>query len=107
MTITGRSTPGAYASANPDGTANASAEPAWAGEIRLVVEERASFAPDALTGMEANFRCAGPETSETKIFGRLSAWQNWVFQRPSAAGPQGALSRYGTGQRADYDFRRV
>jgi|CZKT01.1.fsa_nt_gi benzoyl-CoA-dihydrodiol lyase len=79
----------------------------WADEMRLVVEERGSFSPDALTGMEANFRFAGPETSETKIFGRLSAWQNWVFQRPNAAGPQGALSRYGTGQRADYDFRRV
>jgi benzoyl-CoA-dihydrodiol lyase len=79
----------------------------WADEVRLLVEERASFSPDALTGMEANFRFAGPETSETKIFGRLSAWQNWVFQRPNAAGPQGALSRYGTGQRADYDFRRV
>ncbi len=79
----------------------------WADEVRLVVEERASFSPDALTGMEANFRFAGPETSETKIFGRLSAWQNWVFQRPNAAGPDGALSRYGTGQRADYDSRRV
>jgi benzoyl-CoA-dihydrodiol lyase len=79
----------------------------WADEVRLVVEERASFSPDALTGMEANFRFAGPETSETKIFGRLSAWQNWVFQRPNAAGPHGALSRYGTGQRADYDSRRV
>ncbi len=79
----------------------------WADEVRLLIEERASFSPDALTGMEANFRFAGPETSETKIFGRLSAWQNWVFQRPNAAGPQGALSRYGTGQRADYDFRRV
>jgi benzoyl-CoA-dihydrodiol lyase len=79
----------------------------WADEVRLLVEERASFSPDALTGMEANFRFAGPETSETKIFGRLSAWQNWVFQRPNAAGPRGALCRYGTGQRADYDFRRV
>jgi len=79
----------------------------WADEVRLVTEERASFSPDALTGMEANFRFAGPETSETKIFGRLSAWQNWVFQRPNAAGPAGALSRYGTGQRADYDLRRV
>ena len=75
----------------------------WADEVRLVVEERASFSPDALTGMEANFRFAGPETPETKIFGRLTAWQNWIFQRPNAAGPNGALSRYGTGQRADYD----
>jgi len=79
----------------------------WADEIRLVVEERASFSPDALTGMEANFRFAGPETSETKIFGRLTAWQNWIFQRPNAAGPDGALRRYGTGQRADYDRKRV
>jgi benzoyl-CoA-dihydrodiol lyase len=79
----------------------------WADEVRLVLEERASFSPDALTGMEANFRFAGPETAETKIFGRLSAWQNWVFQRPNAAGPNGALSRYGSGQRADYDSRRV
>ncbi len=79
----------------------------WADEVRLVVEERASFSPDALTGMEANFRFAGPETSETKIFGRLTAWQNWIFQRPNAAGPRGALSRYGTGQRADYDRKRV
>ena len=79
----------------------------WADEVRLVVEERASFSPDALTGMEANFRFAGPETSETKIFGRLTAWQNWIFQRPNAAGPHGALRRYGTGQRADYDRKRV
>jgi benzoyl-CoA-dihydrodiol lyase len=79
----------------------------WADEVRLVVEERASFSPDALTGMEANFRFAGPETPETKIFGRLTAWQNWIFQRPNAAGPHGALSRYGTGQRADYDRKRV
>jgi benzoyl-CoA-dihydrodiol lyase len=79
----------------------------WDDEVRLVVEERASFSPDALTGMEANFRFAGPETSETKIFGRLTAWQNWIFQRPNAAGPRGALRRYGTGQRADYDRKRV
>jgi benzoyl-CoA-dihydrodiol lyase len=79
----------------------------WADELRLVIEERGSFSPDALTGMEANLRFAGPETCETKIFGRLSAWQNWIFQRPNAAGPQGALRRYGTGQRADYDRRRV
>jgi len=79
----------------------------WADEVRLVIEERASFSPDALTGMEANFRFAGPETSETKIFGRLTAWQNWIFQRPNAAGPDGALRRYGTGQRADYDRKRV
>jgi benzoyl-CoA-dihydrodiol lyase len=79
----------------------------WDDELRLVIEERASFSPDALTGMEANLRFAGPENCETKIFGRLSAWQNWIFQRPNAAGPQGALRRYGTGQRADYDRRRV
>ncbi|HUZ24544.1 MAG TPA: 2,3-epoxybenzoyl-CoA dihydrolase [Streptosporangiaceae bacterium] len=79
----------------------------WADEIRLVIEERASFSPDALTGMEANLRFAGPENYETKIFGRLSAWQNWIFQRPNAAGPRGALRRYGTGQRADYDRKRV
>ena len=79
----------------------------WADEIRLVIEERASFSPDALTGMEANLRFAGPETCETKILGRLTAWQNWIFQRPNAAGPTGALRRYGTGQRGDYDRRRV
>jgi benzoyl-CoA-dihydrodiol lyase len=79
----------------------------WDDELRLVIEERASFSPDALTGMEANLRFAGAETPETKIFGRLTAWQNWIFQRPNAAGPQGALRRYGTGQRADYDRRRV
>jgi benzoyl-CoA-dihydrodiol lyase len=79
----------------------------WADEIRLVVSERASFSPDALTGMEANLRFAGPETCETKIGGRLTAWQNWIFQRPNAAGPQGSLRRYGTGQRGDYDRRRV
>jgi benzoyl-CoA-dihydrodiol lyase len=79
----------------------------WADEMRLVVSERASFSPDALTGMEANLRFAGPETYETKILGRLTAWQNWIFQRPNAAGPRGALRRYGTGQRGDYDRRRV
>src|SRR3954447_25046195 len=79
----------------------------WEDEIRLVVEERASFSPDALTGMEANLRFAGRETAETKVFGRLTAWQNWIFQRPNAAGPEGALRRYGTGKRADYDRKRV
>ncbi|MGY1641857.1 2,3-epoxybenzoyl-CoA dihydrolase [Geodermatophilus sp. SYSU D00703] len=79
----------------------------WDDEIRLAVEERASFSPDALTGMEANLRFAGRETPETKVFGRLTAWQNWIFQRPNAAGPEGALRRYGTGQRADYDRKRV
>jgi benzoyl-CoA-dihydrodiol lyase len=79
----------------------------WDDEVRLAVEERASFSPDALTGMEANLRFAGRETPETKVFGRLTAWQNWIFQRPNAAGPEGALRRYGTGQRADYDRKRV
>ena len=79
----------------------------WDDEVRLAVEERASFSPDALTGMEASLRFAGPETMETKIFGRLTAWQNWIFNRPNAAGPQGALRRYGTGQRADFDRKRV
>ena len=79
----------------------------WDDEIRLLLEERASFSPDALTGMEANLRFAGPETLETKIFGRLSAWQNWIFQRPNAAGESGALKLYGTGKRARYDRGRV
>jgi benzoyl-CoA-dihydrodiol lyase len=79
----------------------------WAEEVRLAVEERSSFSPDALTGMEANYRFAGPETMETKIFGRLTAWQNWIFNRPNAAGPDGALRRYGTGQRASFDRNRV
>jgi benzoyl-CoA-dihydrodiol lyase len=79
----------------------------WDEEIRLFLEERASFSPDALTGMEANYRFAGPETMETKIFGRLSAWQNWIFQRPNAAGPDGALRRYGSGSRPTYDRRRT
>ena len=79
----------------------------WDDEIRLTLEERNSFSPDALTGMEANFRFAGPETMETKIFARLSAWQNWIFQRPNAVGPEGALRRFGTGSRPTYDRRRV
>jgi benzoyl-CoA-dihydrodiol lyase len=79
----------------------------WADEIRVAMEERSSFSPDALTGLEANYRFAGPETMETKIFGRLTAWQNWIFNRPNAAGPDGALRRYGTGQRADFDRKRV
>ncbi len=79
----------------------------WDEEIRLAAEERASFSPDALTGLEANYRFAGPETMETKIFGRLTAWQNWIFSRPNAAGPDGALRRYGTGQRAEFDRKRV
>jgi benzoyl-CoA-dihydrodiol lyase len=79
----------------------------WEEEVRLAVEERSSFSPDALTGMEANYRFAGQETMETKIFGRLTAWQNWIFNRPNAAGPEGALRRYGTGQRASFDRNRV
>jgi len=79
----------------------------WADEVRISIEERASFSPDALTGLEANYRFAGPETLETKIFGRLSAWQNWIFYRPNASGPDGALRKFGTGQRAEFDRRRV
>ncbi len=79
----------------------------WDDEIRIAVEERSSFSPDALTGLEANYRFAGPETMETKIFGRLTAWQNWIFNRPNASGPDGALRMFGTGQRAKFDRRRV
>ncbi|HEY7174626.1 MAG TPA: 2,3-epoxybenzoyl-CoA dihydrolase [Micromonosporaceae bacterium] len=79
----------------------------WDDEVRLALEERASFNPDALTGMEANHRFVGPETMETKIFARLTAWQNWIFMRSNAAGPDGALRRYGTGQRPSFDRRRV
>ena len=79
----------------------------WDDEVRLSLEARASFSPDALTAMEANLRFAGPETLESKIFARLSAWQNWVFQRPNAVGESGALTRYGTGQQAEFDKRRV
>lgn len=79
----------------------------WQDELRVVLEERASFSPDCLTGMEANLRFAGPETMETKIFGRLTAWQNWIFQRPNAVGEGGALKLYGTGVRAEYDLNRV
>jgi benzoyl-CoA-dihydrodiol lyase len=79
----------------------------WDDEIRVFMEERLSFSPDALTGMEANLRFGGPETMETKIFARLTAWQNWIFQRPNAVGNDGALKRYGTGQKAAFDMRRV
>ena len=79
----------------------------WAEEIRIATEERSSFSPDALTGLEANYRFASPETMETKIFGRLTAWQNWIFNRPNASGPDGALRRFGTGQRAVFDRKRV
>jgi benzoyl-CoA-dihydrodiol lyase len=79
----------------------------WDEEVRISLEERASFSPDALTGLEANYRFAGPETMETKIFGRLTAWQNWIFNRPNASGPDGALRKFGTGQRAEFDRKRV
>ncbi len=79
----------------------------WEEEVRIAVEERASFSPDALSGLEANYRFAGPETMETKIFGRLTAWQNWIFNRPNASGPDGALRKFGTGQRAHFDRKRV
>jgi benzoyl-CoA-dihydrodiol lyase len=79
----------------------------WEDEVRMFLEERASFSPDALTGMEANLRFAGPETMETKIFARLTAWQNWIFQRPNAVGPEGALTRYGSGQKPNFDMKRV
>jgi benzoyl-CoA-dihydrodiol lyase len=76
-------------------------------DLRIALEERASLSPDALTGMEANHRFVGPETVESKIFGRLTAWQNWIFYRPNASGPDGALRRYGSGQRGSYDYERV
>ncbi len=79
----------------------------WEDELRIALEARASFSPDALSGMEANLRFVGPETLETKIFGRLSAWQNWIFTRPNAVGPTGALRRYGSGQRAVLDRERT
>jgi benzoyl-CoA-dihydrodiol lyase len=79
----------------------------WEDEIRIFMEERASFSPDAMTGMEANLRFAGPETMETRIFGRLTAWQNWIFNRPNATGTEGALQRYGTGVRGEYNMERV
>jgi benzoyl-CoA-dihydrodiol lyase len=79
----------------------------WEDEVRMALEERASFSPDALTGMEASLRFGGPETMESKIFGRLSAWQNWIFQRPNASGEQGALQLYGTGAKTKFDKGRV
>jgi benzoyl-CoA-dihydrodiol lyase len=78
----------------------------WDDEVRLAIEERAALSPDALTGMEANLRFAGPETMETKIFGRLTAWQNWIFQRPNAVGERGALKVYGREGRPEFDWRR-
>ncbi len=79
----------------------------WDDELRLALEERAALSPDALTGMEANHRFVGPETVETKVFGRLTAWQNWIFIRPNASGPDGALRRFGSGTRAAFDTSRV
>src|SRR4029079_8036552 len=80
----------------------------WDEEVRLAVEERAAMSPDALTGMEASLRFAGTETMETKIFGRLSAWQNWIFTRPNSTGEKGALTVYGkAGQRPEFDWRRT
>jgi len=79
----------------------------WDEEVRLMLEERASYSADALTGLEASLRFAGPETMETRIFGRLTAWQNWIFQRPNAVGERGALKSYGTGRRPDFDAKRV
>ena len=76
-------------------------------EVRIALEERASLSPDALSGLEANHRFVGPETLESKIFGRLSVWQNWIFLRPNASGPDGALRRYGSGQRGSFDHHRV
>jgi len=79
----------------------------WADEIRIAIEERASLSPDALTGMEASLRFAGPETMLTRVFGRLTAWQNWIFTRPNAVGEQGALKVYGTGAKAKFNWERV
>ena len=79
----------------------------WDDEVRLAVEERTSLSPDALTGMEASLRFAGPETMLTRVFGRLTAWQNWIFIRPNAVGEQGALKVYGTGAKAKFNWERV
>ncbi len=79
----------------------------WEDEIRVAIEERTSLSPDALTGMEASLRFAGPETMDTKIYGRLTAWQNWIFQRPNAVGPEGALTNYGKPTQAHFDYKRT
>jgi benzoyl-CoA-dihydrodiol lyase len=79
----------------------------WEDEIRVAIEERTSLSPDALTGMEASLRFAGPETMDTKIYGRLTAWQNWIFQRPNAVGPQGALTNYGKPTQPQFDYKRT
>jgi benzoyl-CoA-dihydrodiol lyase len=79
----------------------------WDDEVRLAIESRVALSPDVLTGLEANLRFAGPETLETKIFGRLTAWQNWIFQRPNAVGARGALSMYGQAGRPEFDWKRT
>jgi benzoyl-CoA-dihydrodiol lyase len=79
----------------------------WANEIRIAIEERVAMNPDALTGMEANLRFNGVETLATRVFGRLTAWQNWIFQRPNAVGEKGALKVYGKGDKAVFDWTRV
>ena len=79
----------------------------WEDEVRLAIEERQAYSPDGLTGMEQNLRFPGPETLETKIFGRLSAWQNWIFQRPNAVGERGALTCYGSPQRPEFAIERT
>jgi benzoyl-CoA-dihydrodiol lyase len=79
----------------------------WEDEVRVAIEERTSLSPDALTGMEASLRFAGPETMDTKIYGRLTAWQNWIFQRPNAVGPNGALTNYGKPTQAKFDYKRT
>jgi benzoyl-CoA-dihydrodiol lyase len=79
----------------------------WADEVRIAVEERVAMSPDALTGLEANLRFNGTENMVTRIFGRLTAWQNWIFQRPNAVGDKGALKVYGKGDKAAFDWHRV
>jgi benzoyl-CoA-dihydrodiol lyase len=79
----------------------------WSDEVRIAIEERISMSPDALTGLEANLRFNGPENMFTRIFGRLTAWQNWIFQRPNAVGDKGALKVYGKGDKAQFDWHRV
>jgi len=79
----------------------------WEDEIRIMLEERASMSPDAMTGLEASLRFPGKETMETRIFGRLSAWQNWIFIRPNAVGEEGALKLFGTGKKAKFDWKRI
>ncbi|MEQ1807116.1 MAG: benzoyl-CoA-dihydrodiol lyase, partial [Burkholderiaceae bacterium] len=79
----------------------------WDDEVRIAIEERVAMSPDALTGMEANLRFNGPENMFTRVFGRLTAWQNWIFQRPNAVGEKGALKVYGKGDKAAFDWNRV